>query len=100
MFMSLRCVKQLHCLFYNVIATNVHHHFQNLVALFEGVFQYFFSALGDLGSLDALLQKNLQRSSPVLVHRYLIEVILYRVKDFFDLGFAGLLEKHLTEEVC
>ncbi len=82
-----------------MIATDVHHHFQDLVALFEGVFQYFFSALCYLGSLDALLQKNLQRSSPVLVHRDLIEVILYRVKDFLDLGLAGLLEKHLTQEV-
>jgi len=79
MLLSLCGVEELHSLFYHVIPSNVHHHFNCLVALFEGFFEDLFSAFSDFGSLYTLLQKNLKCSSSVRVDSNFEEVILYCV---------------------
>ena len=79
MLLSLCGVEELHSLFYHVIPSNVHHHFNRLVALFKGFFQNFFGAFSDFGPLDTLLQKNLKCTSSVRVDSNFEEVILYCV---------------------
>ena len=55
--------------------------------------------MGCLASLDALVQQDLQGSSPVLVYGDLAEVLLDCIEDFLDLSLRTLLEEHLAEEV-
>lgn len=55
--------------------------------------------MGRLASLDALVEKDLQGSSPVLVYGDLAEVLLDRIEDLLYLSLRTLLEEHLAQEV-